>query len=109
MKIIYKVGALLALMSLSIFSFCGGNTENNIVNHYQYFSGHGGLLLRQPNMINPDNCPRNDLYIVSTTHPHYEGLTSLVLASHISGHKLTFHLVGCTEGLPTILHVYSNK
>ncbi|MFL0800364.1 MAG: hypothetical protein K6L80_07955 [Agarilytica sp.] len=109
MNKILKVGVLLGFIIFSSAGYAAKNTGVEIVSHLQYFSGHTGLLVRQPNMISLEECTRDDLYQLDINHPHYKEMVSLILAAHISGQKLMFHLSGCNQGLPAILHVYSDK
>ncbi len=109
MNKILNIGILLFATMVSSMGYAAKNTDVEIVSHLQYFSGHTGLLIRQPNMISLEECTRDDLYQLDVSHPHYKEMVSVILAAHISGQKLMFHLSGCNQGLPAILHVYSDK
>ncbi|SMF19627.1 hypothetical protein SAMN02745866_01204 [Alteromonadaceae bacterium Bs31] len=100
---------LVFIFILSGLAYSAERTEADIVSHIQYYSGHTGLLVRQPKMVKLEECPRNDLYQLNSDHPHYKEMTSLILAAHIAGQKLEFVLSGCNQSLPAILHVYSDK
>lgn len=77
--------------------------------HYEYYSSHTGLLIRQPATLNPDGCNRSDFYILRKEHPHYKEITALILASYFADRPLAFYLIGCYQDLPSIEHVYSDR
>lgn len=79
------------------------------VTMFHYFKGHTGLLIRQPSIINPDTCPRNDFYILPMDHRNYNEMVAMIMVSHLKGQPLSFGVEGCTEGFPTIAHLYSSK
>lgn len=106
---ISKVVLGVMLMLPSIFALAGGSAGNKPVKIIHYYDGHLGVLVQQPDMIDPDSCGRKEWYILRDSHPHYKEIYSLILASHVSGQPLEFFLVGCVQGLPSIAHVYSHK
>lgn len=97
------------LMLSSIFAVAAGPAGNKPVKIIHYYDGHTGVLIQQPDMLDPDSCGRKEWYILRDTHPHYKEIYSLILAAHISGQPLEFYLAGCLQGLPSIAHVYSYK
>ena len=104
-----RITIAIIILGFKISAQAGQTTLASPVTHYEYYKTHVGLLVVQSNMIDPDSCGRNTLYILSNTHPHYKEATALILAAHITGQPLKFHLNGCLQGLPSIEHIYSDK
>lgn len=90
-------------------SSASGITTAMPVTMFHYFKGHIGLLIKQPSIINPDACPRNDFYILPMDHRNYNEMVAMILVSHVKGLPLSFGVEGCTEGFPTVAHLYSSK
>jgi hypothetical protein len=108
----YLLSALLAVMCSvgASNAKAGGSGPNGRVTNFTYFRGHIGLLVQQPQMINPDGCPRSDLYILTTDHPFYKEISALILAAHLSDQPLTLSVEGCGQGtFPAIQHVGSGR
>ena len=87
--------------------FAAAMTQPSVTTIYHYYEEHSGLLIAQANMIDPDNCGRNDLYILWQGHPHYKEITAMILAAHFAKKPIHFYISGCIEGLPAIKHAYS--
>lgn len=105
-----KLVSFFAFLSLFFTTaYAGQHTIAAPIKHFEYYEGHTGLLIRQEQMIDPDACGRSDLYILRKDHPSYKELTALLMAAHLSGQPLSFFLSGCVQGLPSIVHVYSDK
>ena len=104
---------LTALLVSQLFFLAPANAGRETIvapiKQLYYYEGHTGALVRQDQMIDPDACGRSDLYILRKDHPHYKELTALLMASHLSGQPLGLYLSGCVQGLPSIIHVVSNR
>lgn len=105
----YKIIVFICLSIFSGISYAGKTTANQIVNHLQFYKTHMGLLVRQPSMLRLDECSRADYYLLAKTHPYYSEVVSLIMAAHFSGSKLKFYIDGCTQRIPSIIHVFSDK
>lgn len=100
-----KFIVVLFLTSISSLSYSASGAIT-IVHFYQ---GHDGVLLLKENMTNPDNCSRNDRYILSSAHPFFKEIYSLLLAAHLSDQPVDVGVEGCVENFPSVRHVLSTK
>lgn len=106
-----KLSIFLAMLfaGIQLTHAAGGTTNAQPISHFEYFNGHIGLLVKHPNMINPDACERSDWYMLSKDHPYYKEMVALIMSAHLVGQPLAFGIQGCAQSLPTVQHVLSIK
>ena len=81
------------LVIAPVLASAGEITSSQIISHMQYYQGHDGLLIRQPQMKRLEECSRADYYMLPKNHPYYQEITALILAAHFSSHKLKMYIV----------------
>lgn len=87
-------------------SFAGGTTPPGQVTGITLYDGHTGILIMHSHRMDPDQCGRQDQYILPQTHPHYKEAYSLLLAAHLAGKKVEITVSGCHQNIPAIRHIY---
>jgi hypothetical protein len=105
-KMLILFATLLACLQLPVWA--GAQTSGKIT-HLLFYTGHAGVLVRQPEIIDPDQCGRKDYYILPQEHPFFREVYSLLLAAHMSNQPLNLYVEGCLQGLPAIKHISSDK
>ncbi|TQV82926.1 hypothetical protein [Aliikangiella coralliicola] len=103
------VGSLSFLTVSTISSAAGSYSHDQEIKQIQLYEGHTGVLIKQTDMVDPDNCGRNDYYILPETRTMFKEAYSTVLAAYHSGSKIKFWIDGCHEGIPKIKHIYLIK
>jgi len=86
-----------------------GTLSTGKIIHLEFYNGHTGVLVRQPEMIDPDQCGRKDLFILPQDHPFFREVYSLLLAAHMSDQPISLYVEGCVQGLPAIKNIFSDK
>ncbi len=100
---------ILFILAVSQLVIASNNTPNGTVNRIHFWQGHSGALITHEYTLNPDNCARQDAYILKQSHPFFSELYSLILAAHMSNKRVQLSLSDCHEGFPVIVHIYSYK
>lgn len=106
---VYKSVLGAALLLVSQFTFASGQTALAELTAITLYSGHTGILINHTNAMDPDNCGRQDHFILPQTHPHYKEAYSMLLAMYTAGKKVTLVVDGCYQGLPAIKHIIVSK
>lgn len=75
------------------------------INYLLFYKGHTGLLIKHQFPSDPDNCGRQDYYILPNEHPHFSQIYSMLLAAQMANKKVSFNIDGCHQGIPAIVHV----
>lgn len=105
LKSLITVGLLLA----SHCGIAGGTTSLGDVTAITLYKSHTGILINHVYPIDPDQCGRNDYFILPSTHPHYKEAYSMLLGMYAGGQKVRLIVEGCHEGLPAIKHIVASK
>jgi hypothetical protein len=79
------------------------------IKQLHFWEGVNGVLIKHADMQNPDNCARNDQYLLRKEHPLYKEFYAMLLVAHMSGQPVRLGIHGCEQNFPSVLHVYSNK
>lgn len=61
-----------------------------------------GSFIIQDVIVNPDNCPLNDFYVLNKTNANFDEIFALALAARVSGMAINFHVSGCFAQRPLI-------
>lgn len=61
-----------------------------------------GSFIIQDVMVNPDNCPLDDFYVLNKTNSNFDEIFALALAARVSGMVINFHVSGCFAQRPLI-------
>jgi hypothetical protein len=104
-----KILVLTTLFACFHLPVWAGALSTGKITHIQFYTGHTGILIRQPEIIDPDQCGRKDYFILPQEHPFFREVYSLLLAAHMSGQPIGLYVEGCVQGLPAIKHIYSDK
>lgn len=94
------------LLLVSHMSFAGATTPAGQITKIGLYDGHTGILITHAYLMDPDQCGRQDIYILPQTHPHYKEAYSLLLAAQMAGKKVELTISGCHQGIPAIKHIY---
>lgn len=102
-KILLGLGLCLIFITQNVRA--AGSVSAGYINHLLFYKGHTGLLIKHQYPSDPDNCGRQDYYILSNEHPHFSQIYSMLLAVQLANKKVSFHIDGCHQGIPAISHV----
>ena len=82
-----------------------GSVSPGDINFLLLYKGHTGVLIKHQYPSDPDDCGRQDYYILPSDHPHFSQIYSLLLAAQMANKKVSFSIDGCHQGIPAIVHV----
>jgi hypothetical protein len=82
-----------------------GSVAAGDINSLLLYKGHTGVLVKHQYPSDPDDCGRQDYYIVPAEHPLFSQIYSLLLAAQMANKKVSFSIDGCHQGIPAIVHV----
>lgn len=106
LKIFLGAGSL--ILSNLVYA-AGGQTPPGAITAVTIYNGHTGILINQTTQIDPDQCGRQDYFILPDTHPHFKEAYSLLLATHMAGKKVSLVISGCHQGIPAISHIVTSN
>ncbi|ALN78455.1 hypothetical protein LA76x_0293 [Lysobacter antibioticus] len=100
-----------ASLCLSAFAAqAGGVTVHGKITEVQVWPAHDGALVRHQTMINPDGCPRTDLFLIRQGSPMFKEIYALLVSAHASNKQVQVHINGCDQqGFPVITAVASSN
>ena len=83
-------------------SFAGGwGSREELTNVYPS-TGVNGIYVAQSTMTNPDQCGRQDFYVLEKAHALFDEIYAMVLAARVSDKPIQFHVAGCVNQRPVI-------
>ena len=89
MKKIFLVSALF----LSTNLMAGNYSNYQELEQIQFYEGHSGLLIKQETMVDPDNCGRQDYYILPQNRAMFKEVYSALLSALHAKRESNFGLM----------------
>lgn len=99
---------LLAVVSAKPYQALASTSIDGEVLNMQHFEGHTGILIKlNRNMVDPENCGRNDWYLMPDSSPHASFVHALLLTAKSTSQTVFILINGCSDGMPRIQAVWN--